>query len=85
VVQEWTQTLWGSDAHAPTYQYPYAADDGRESVGADNREVRIFRVYRGWRAADKPEDARLPRRRASEARSALAWRGFRVIMELEPA
>lgn len=82
VVQEWTQTLWGSDAGTPAFGYPYVADDGREAVRSDNRAVRVFRVYRGWRGADSPEDARLTRRRASEARSALAWRGFRVVMEL---
>jgi hypothetical protein len=83
-VQEWTQTLWGGDASKPVFGYPYVADDGREAVRSDNRVVRVFRVYRGWRAADSPEDARLTRRRASEARSALAWRGFRVLMQLTP-
>ena len=82
VVQEWTQTLWGSDTNAPSFQYPYVGDDGRESVSINSRDVRVFRVYRGWRPEDKPDDARLPRRRTSEAKSALPWRGFRVVMEL---
>jgi formylglycine-generating enzyme required for sulfatase activity len=81
-VQEWTQTVWGSEAGKPAFGYPYVASDGREADRRDSREVRIFRVYRGWRGADSPEDARLTRRRASEARSALAWRGFRVVMAL---
>ncbi len=67
VVQEWTQTLWGSDTNAPSFQYPYVGDDGRESVSINSRDVRVFRVYRGWRPEDKPDDARLPRRRTSEA------------------
>ena len=81
-VQEWTQTLWGGDAQTTAYPYPYRSDDGREDVTADSRLVRVYRVHRGGSYKDKPEDLRAACRRVSEVGSALAWRGFRVVMEL---
>lgn len=82
--QEWTQTIWGPDAQTASFTYPYRCDDGREAVDADNRAIRIYRIHRGGSFKDGPADLRSARRRASEVRSALAWRGFRVVMELTP-
>jgi hypothetical protein len=37
------------------------------------------------KAVDKPEYLPAARRRVSKAKSALAWGGFRVVLELVPA
>jgi formylglycine-generating enzyme required for sulfatase activity len=82
-VQEWTQTLWGSESQNNLYPYPYRADDGREEIDVGGRLPRAYRVHRGGSFKDKPADLYAGRRRSSDAKSALAWRGFRIVMEME--
>jgi formylglycine-generating enzyme required for sulfatase activity len=82
-VQEWTQTLWGSQSQTNLYSYPYRSDDGREETQVEGGMARVYRVHRGGSFRDKPTDLHAARRRSSDANSALAWRGFRVVMEIE--
>lgn len=42
-VWEWTRSLWGADATAPTYGYPYRPDDGRENLAAPDDVRRVVR------------------------------------------
>lgn len=45
-IREWTSTIWGDDASAATFTYPYEAD-GRENLAVSG-------VYRIWRSAGHP-------------------------------
>jgi formylglycine-generating enzyme required for sulfatase activity len=80
-VQEWTSTLWGSDAQKSDFPYPYQADDGREDLEAESRLPGAYRVHRGGSYRSEPEEVRCSSRGASGSGSRLKWRGFRVLLE----
>lgn len=42
-VWEWTSSLWGSQAEAPDFAYPYRPEDGREALDAPPTVARILR------------------------------------------
>lgn len=42
-VSDWTRSLWGTKNEAPDFGYPYVAEDGRESLEADDYTGRILR------------------------------------------
>jgi formylglycine-generating enzyme required for sulfatase activity len=81
-VQEWTSTAWGRRRQQPDYPYPYRADDGRENLEAAPSDARILRVHRGGSYRDLAAGVRCTARGASSPDSRLAWRGFRVIMNV---
>jgi len=81
-VQEWTNTLWGSELTENSYPYEYKANDGREDIDADQRLSRTYRVYRGGYFRDTSETLRCSARAAFDAARPSRWRGFRVVMEL---
>jgi iron(II)-dependent oxidoreductase len=81
-VQEWTNTLWGSDPTENIFPYPYQAQDGREDLAADQRLVRVYRVCRGGSFHDDPAKLRCSARGQSSPDSKLRWRGFRVVLEI---
>ena len=77
-VQEWTNTLWGSNLHQSDFPYPYQADDGREDPKADERLHRVYRIHRGG----PPNNIRCTARGASDPDSKIKWRGFRVVSDI---
>jgi formylglycine-generating enzyme required for sulfatase activity len=81
-VQEWTNTLWGSDLTENSYPYEYNAQDGREDINAGQRLPRTYRVYRGGFFKDTSDTLRCSARAAANAASPSRWRGFRVVVEL---
>jgi iron(II)-dependent oxidoreductase len=81
-VQEWTNTLWGSDLTKNSYPYEYNAQDGREDINAGQRLPRTYRVYRGGFFKDTSDTLRCSARAAANAASPSRWRGFRVVVEL---
>ncbi|KAH3904875.1 hypothetical protein HBI56_226350 [Parastagonospora nodorum] len=42
-VWEWCSTLWGEDMSAPSFQYPYQLQDGREDLEAPENIRRVLR------------------------------------------
>jgi formylglycine-generating enzyme required for sulfatase activity len=79
--QEWTNTIWGSEADRPEFTYPYRPDDGREEPAAPTAS-RLFRVHRGGSYRDSIGSLRCTARAASTSETPARWRGFRVVMEL---
>ncbi len=81
-VQEWTSTAWGRRREQPDYPYPYRSDDGREDPDAGPADARVLRVHRGGSYRDPMAGVRCTARGASPPDSHLAWRGFRVVMDI---
>lgn len=42
-VWEWTASVWGPDAAAPAFGYPYRPGDGREDLAAPDESLRVAR------------------------------------------
>jgi iron(II)-dependent oxidoreductase len=78
-VQEWVSTAWGSQRERPNFPYPYRPDDGREDPDVDPR---VLRVHRGGAYRDPAAKVRCTARAAAAPDSRLAWRGFRVVMDV---
>ncbi len=53
---EWTTSLWGPEADAAQYRYPYDANDGREQMDAP---ATVRRVQRGASYREAAENARV--------------------------
>jgi formylglycine-generating enzyme required for sulfatase activity len=70
-VQEWTNTLWRSQPPAP------AQHGAAEALPPGARLV-----YRGASAPSEPQALGPARRGHADPASRIAWRGFRVVMEL---
>lgn len=73
-IREWTTTIWGDEASAPTFCYPYRAD------GRDNLSVQG--VYRIWRrgvmmSAQQGRGFASPTSRLNDL-------GLRVVLAVEP-
>jgi formylglycine-generating enzyme required for sulfatase activity len=81
-VQEWTSTAWGSQRDLPGYLYPYRADDGREDPDSVQTGPHVLRVHRGGSYRDAAAGVRCTARGASAPEARLAWRGFRVVMDV---
>jgi formylglycine-generating enzyme required for sulfatase activity len=81
-VQEWTNTIWGSDPQVCAFPYPYQVADGREDLAADQRLHRVYRVYRGGSFRDEPFRLRCAARGCSTPDSKIRWRGFRVALSV---
>lgn len=80
-VQEWTGTLWGSQPETPEYGYPYDPDDGREVAPGSQLPPLARLVHRGGSFKSQPADLRSSARANYSPSSAIAWRGFRVVLE----
>jgi formylglycine-generating enzyme required for sulfatase activity len=81
-VQEWVNTLWGTDLHQADFLYPYQAEDGREQDDPGDGNRRSYRLYRGSSYRDEVERIHNTSRGHSDPDSRLRWRGFRVAMDL---
>jgi formylglycine-generating enzyme required for sulfatase activity len=81
-VQEWTNTLWGSELQQSDYPYPYQPHDGRENIETRQQLPRVYLIYRGGSFRDEAERLRCPARGHSDPDSKLRWRGFRVALEI---
>lgn len=81
-VQEWTSTLWGSDAKENAFSYPYRADDGREDLEAEQRLPVVYRVHRGGAYRDERSTLRCSARGYAPPTSKIGWRSFRVVWEV---
>jgi formylglycine-generating enzyme required for sulfatase activity len=80
-VQEWTSTLWGSSHDQCLFPYPYSSDDGREELNPPHLHPTL-RVHRGGSFRSKPDEMRCTARGAADSTSAVSWRGFRVVLQL---
>lgn len=81
-VQQWTRTLWGRQPQQPDTLYPYRADDGREVAGPEELPAQSRLVHRGGSFKSASADLRCAQRGHALPESRIAWRGFRVAMEL---
>lgn len=81
-VQEWTRTLWGSQPQTPEYGYPYDPDDGREVAHGGQLPPLARLVHRGGSFKSQSADLRSSARANYSPSSAIAWRGFRVVLEI---
>jgi formylglycine-generating enzyme required for sulfatase activity len=79
-VQEWTRSLWGDAPQPCAFLYPYQAEDGRESLAADQQQR--YRVVRGGSFRDEPARLRCSARVGASPSSRNSWRGFRVVLEI---
>jgi formylglycine-generating enzyme required for sulfatase activity len=81
-VQQWTRSLWGSQPAPPGFGYPYDPDDGREIVDPKKLPAAARVVHRGGSFKSAPADLRCSARGNALPDSKIAWRGFRVVMEV---
>jgi formylglycine-generating enzyme required for sulfatase activity len=82
-VQEWTSTLWGSEADDTAFPYPYRPGDGREDLEAERHLHRTYRIHRGGSYRDVPAKLRCSARGYATPESKVLWRGFRVVLVLD--
>lgn len=81
-VQQWTRSLWGSQPQQPDFGYPYDPDDGREITDPAKLPAQARLVHRGGSFKSRPEDLRATARGNALPDSKIAWRGFRVVMQI---
>jgi formylglycine-generating enzyme required for sulfatase activity len=83
-VEEWTRTLWGTQFASPEYRYPHPFDenDGRDLSTADDLPVQGKVVHRGGSFRSKAAELYCALRDCADPSSKIAWRGFRVVMEV---
>lgn len=82
-VQQWTRSLWGSQPQQPDFGYPYDPDDGREVTNPAKLPAQARLVHRGGSFKSRPEDLRATARGNALPNSQIAWRGFRVVLQIE--
>jgi formylglycine-generating enzyme required for sulfatase activity len=75
-VWEWTCSLWGEDPKEPSFRYPYHPADGRESLEAPDR---VLRVLRGGSWHSSEVQARCVVRVRDSPGSSYSNRGFRLV------
>ena len=80
-LQEWTNTLWGSEPDAPTFPLPYDPNDGREVVQPTHLP-RVWRIYRGTAYHDQTPTTIATVRGRANVGSPMPYRGFRVAFSL---
>jgi formylglycine-generating enzyme required for sulfatase activity len=76
-VWEWTRSLWGADVNTPDFNYPYAANDGREELKTGDE---IRRVLRGGSFLSNQNPARCACRDGSRPHRWDYDRGCRVVV-----
>ena len=81
-VEEWTATIWGATETKNDFGYPYRDDDGRNTVEPAGYAAGILRVYRGGSYRSTPTTLWAGTRGCSHQESKVAWRGFRVVVEI---
>lgn len=81
-VQEWTRSLWGSQVTPPEFGYPYDPFDGREMTDPSKLPAQARLVHRGGSFKSTPAELRCSARGNALPDSKIAWRGFRVAMEV---
>jgi formylglycine-generating enzyme required for sulfatase activity len=81
-VEEWTRTLWGAQWTPSEYGYPYDENDGRDLATAGDVPVQGKVVHRGGSYRSTPAELSCTRRDCADPASKIAWRGFRVVMEV---
>ena len=81
-VEEWTRTLWGNQWAPPEFGYPYDENDGRELATADDLPAQGKVVHRGGSYRSQAGELRCALRDCADPSSKIAWRGFRVVMEV---
>ncbi|MBK6431389.1 formylglycine-generating enzyme family protein [Candidatus Amarolinea dominans] len=81
-VQQWTRSLWGSQPTQPDYDYPYNSGDDREITDPQHLPAQARLVHRGGSFKSRPEDLRATARGNALPDSKIAWRGFRVVMQI---
>jgi formylglycine-generating enzyme required for sulfatase activity len=81
-VEEWTRTLWGNQWTPPEFGYPFDAHDGRELMTAGDLPALGKVVHRGGSYRLQVGKPYCALRDCADPRSKIAWRGFRVVMEV---
>jgi len=82
-VQQWTRSLWGTRPQQPEYGYPYDPADGREISDPAKLPAQAWLVHRGGSHKSPPAHLRCAARSNAPPHSKIAWRGLRVVMQLE--
>ena len=82
-VQEWTRSLWGSQPAQPEFGYPYDPDDkDREVTEPSQLPAQARLVHRGGSVKSAPADLRNTARGNALPDSKIAWRGFRIVLQI---
>jgi len=76
-VWEWTRSLWGENPGSPSFRYPYDPLDGRESVSAPPK---LLRVLRGGSCVNLSRNARCAIRDWNQPDNRGLGIGFRVLL-----
>lgn len=74
---EWCSTLWGDDMAAPSFAYPWRADDGREALEADES---LRRILRGGCFSSPPFKVTATYRGSLEPAGSWRGNGFRIVV-----
>ena len=72
----------GRQPAQPEFGYPYDPADGREVLAPDDLPAQARLVHRGGSFKSTPAELRCTARGNSLPESKIAWRGFRVAMEV---
>jgi formylglycine-generating enzyme required for sulfatase activity len=81
-VQEWTATLWGAQPGQPQQGYRDRPDGGPAIADPADLPAQARLVHRGGSYRSQPADLRCTARGNATPDSKVAWRGFRVAMEV---
>ena len=82
-VQEWTTTLWGTQPGQPGQRYGDRPDAGPVITEPADLPAQAWLVHRGGSYRSQPADLRCTARGNATPNSKVAWRGFRVAMEID--
>ena len=72
----------GSQPTQPDFGYPYDSGDDREITDSQHLPAQAWLVHRGGSFKSRPEDLRATARGNALPDSKIAWRGFRVVMQI---
>ena len=81
-VQEWTATLWGTQPGQPQQSYRDRPDGGPAITDPADLPAQARLAHRGGSYRSQPADLRCTARGNATPDSKVAWRGFRVAMEV---
>jgi formylglycine-generating enzyme required for sulfatase activity len=81
-VQEWTATLWGTQPGQPEVTYRERPGGGPRVLRPEDLPAQARLVHRGGSYRSPPADLRCTARGNATPDSRIAWRGFRVAMEV---
>jgi len=82
-VQEWTATLWGTQPGQPQQSYRDRPDGGPAITDPADLPAQARLAHRGGSYRSQPADLRCTARGNATPDSKVAWRGFRVALEIE--